>query len=141
MSSADLLGLPQELRDIIYGYLREDTTVPWRWANHCEGKFTAPYYLADVNIKNAPYSPIALVNHQLRNEHLHSSYTNTKATLTLTMSADIFIHRTRCTVQDATPCPPEFAFIREATIFIYLNTYRASDRPFPIVWDPIALSF
>lgn len=91
MFSADLLGLPRELRDMVYGYLQEDTTVPWRWENHCKSKGTAPYYLADVDIKNSPYSPIALVNHQLRNEYLHSSNTNVKVTLNLTLSADIFI--------------------------------------------------
>ncbi|EAT79806.1 hypothetical protein HBH56_181430 [Parastagonospora nodorum] len=141
MSSADLLSLPLELRDVIYGYLQEDMTVPLRWDDHCEGKDTAPFYLADVDIKNAPYSPIALVNHQLRDEYLHNSNTNVAASLTLKMSVDIFTHRTNCTVEDAMPRPPAFAFIREATIFIYVNSYLSNDRPFPIVWDPITHLF
>jgi hypothetical protein len=81
------------------------------------------------------------VNHQLRDEYLHSSNTNVAAMLTLKMSIDIFIHKANCTVKDATPRPLAFAFIRQATIFIYVNSYLSNDRPLPIVWDSITHLF
>jgi hypothetical protein len=70
MASPHLLGIPRELRNIIYDYLFEWETVD-DW--HCEVPWRSDPLRAEIRLKSAPLSNVLLANSQLHDEYLESA--------------------------------------------------------------------
>lgn len=67
MAQPHFLGLPRELRDIVYNYLYQDTCVHWFYDKPVEFKS------ALIICHNAPLVEVLLLSSQQRDEYLGSS--------------------------------------------------------------------
>jgi hypothetical protein len=134
---ASLLGLPRELRNIIFFYLEEDITIPWLYlpANDTVAEPKA----VDIKVHNAPCTDLSLVSPQLRHEYMHFT-NNVTATIDVAMvTCGIIIERERdveseIAIASAIPHPAAFAYISRATIFLHYLDFSTSTSTRQIMW-------
>ena len=67
MATPSLLGIPRDLRDIIYGYCHQDIEIEWPWSNR-----PTSIYNTELRVKNSPLTTILFVHSQLQAKYVEA---------------------------------------------------------------------
>jgi hypothetical protein len=122
--SPNLLTLPREVRNIVYGYLSHKLEFEWRWAineEHNNPVGSPLYDVANVRFENVPEPGVLSAHSRLRAEYLEEdAFHNKQLTMSITLRLD--------SIDMSEPLPngastdaqidTAFAMVKHATLYI-----------------------